>query len=99
MDSALPKEEQAVIEQILAPYRQKGIEFHALRTRQAGARRFVSMHILVPKNWTIQRGHELAEQIEAVIRNELGNVTVFTHLEPLGDPVSWEDISLDRAET
>jgi cation diffusion facilitator family transporter len=99
MDSALPKEEQAVIEQILAPYREKGIEFHALRTRQAGARRFVSMHILVPKNWTIQKGHELAEQIEATIRNELDNVTVFTHLEPLEDPVSWEDISLDRPET
>jgi len=99
MDSALPKDEQAAIQQILASFQQEGIEFHALRTRQAGARRFVSMHILVPKSWTVQKGHELAEQIEATIRSTLNNVTVFTHLEPLDDPVSWDDISLDRTAT
>jgi len=99
MDSALPKDEQASIQQILVSYQQEGIEFHALRTRQAGARRFVSMHILVPKSWTVQKGHELAEQIEATIRSTINNVTVFTHLEPLDDPVSWDDISLDRTAT
>ncbi len=96
MDSALPEEELAAIQQVLEPYQQNGIEFHALRTRQSGARRFVSMHVLVPSDWSVQRGHELAEKIEAEIRANLNNVTVFTHLEPLDDPVSWEDVSLDR---
>lgn len=97
MDSALPEEELTTIQQVLEPYQQNSIEFHALRTRQSGARRFVSMHVLVPGNWSVQRGHELAEKIEAEIRAKLNNVTVFTHLEPLDDPVSWEDVSLDRA--
>jgi divalent metal cation (Fe/Co/Zn/Cd) transporter len=96
MDSALPLDEQAAIQRVLNAYQQNGINFHALRTRQSGARRFVSMHVLVPGNWSVQKGHEMVEEIEAKIRVILPNVTVFTHLEPLGDPVSWEDVSLDR---
>jgi len=84
---------------VLAPYRETGIDFHALRTRAAGQRRFVSLHILVPGSWTIQRGHALAEQIERDIIAALPKTTVFTHLEPVEDPISWEDQSLDRANS
>jgi cation diffusion facilitator family transporter len=98
MDAALPAEEQAMIQQVLEPYQRKGIQFHALRTRQSGARRFVSVHVLAPGEWSIQEGHELVEKIESQIRTILVNVTVFTHLEPLEDPVSWEDATLDRIE-
>jgi cation diffusion facilitator family transporter len=97
LDTALPPADQARIAGILAPYRDTGIDFHALRTRTAGQRRFVSLHILVPGTWTIQRGHTLAEQIEREIIAALPKTTVFTHLEPVEDPVSWEDQSLDRA--
>jgi cation diffusion facilitator family transporter len=96
MDTALPAEELAAVHKVLAPYLQKGIEYHALRTRQSGARRFVSLHVLVPGEWTVHDGHGLLERIEADIRNTLPNVTVFTHLESLDDPTSWEDIHLDR---
>ena len=74
------------------------MQFHALRTRQAGARRFVSLHVLVPGDWTVHQGHTLLEQIERDIRAVLPNVTVFTHLESLDDPASWQDTTLDRAE-
>jgi cation diffusion facilitator family transporter len=99
MDAALPEEEQAAIQQVLEPYQRQGIQFHALRTRQSGARRFVSVHVLAPGDWNIQKGHELVESIESQIRANLANVTVFTHLEPLEDPVSWEDTSLDRIQS
>jgi hypothetical protein len=98
MDSALPADQQAAIHAALKPHQRDGIEFHALRTRQSGARRFISIHVLVPGEWSVQRGHELVEKIEAQIRTTLSNVTVFTHLEPLEDPVSWEDIPLDRPD-
>ena len=98
MDAALPTEEQAGIQQVLETYRRKGIQFHALRTRQSGARRFVSVHVLAPGDWSIQKGHELVESIESQIRANLANVTVFTHLEPIEDPVSWEDAKLDRVD-
>lgn len=96
MDTALPAEDQAVIQEILESYRRQGLQFHALRTRSAAARRFVSMHVLVPGTWTVQRGHNLLEQIEAELHRKLELTTVFTHLEPLEDTASWQDTTLDR---
>ena len=96
MDCALPQEEHALLHRIFDTYGQQGIEFHALRTRESGARRFIEVHVLVPGHWSVQRGHELLEQIEAEIRQALPLSTVLTQLEPLEDPLSHADIALDR---
>jgi cation diffusion facilitator family transporter len=96
MDAALPPSEIAALRQLLDRHAADGIEYHALRTRQAGARRFVSVHVLVPPEWSVQKGHELLEEIEADIRRALPPVTVFTHLEPLGDPAAMDDQDLHR---
>ena len=96
MDFALPDDEHALVLAVLERYRAQGIDFHALRTRESGARRFVELHLLVPGEWTIHQGHALAEQVELDIRNTLSHTTVLTHLEPLDDPVSHADIALDR---
>jgi cation diffusion facilitator family transporter len=98
MDTALPAEEQQRVRNILEQHLETGVQYHALRTRQSGARRFVSLHILVPGKWTVQRGHRMLERIEGDLRRELANVTVFTHLESLNDPASWDDTALDRVE-
>jgi cation diffusion facilitator family transporter len=99
MDTALPIEAQNTIQRALEPYRQNGIQYHALRTRQSGAHQFVSLHVIVPGIWTVQCGHQLLERIEADLRGILPNVTLFTHLESLNDPDSWNDLTLDREET
>ena len=96
MDSALPEADEQRVQAVLDRYATDGVQFHALRTRQAGARRFVSVHVLVPGQWTVQRGHHLLERIEADVRQALPGVTVFTHLESLDDPASWDDVALDR---
>ncbi len=96
MDISLPAEKLALIEGLLATYRLQGLDFHALRTRQAGSRAFVTLHILVPGHWTVQQGHDWAERIEADIRNTLPQTHITTHLEPLEDPVSMVDQELDR---
>lgn len=98
MDASLPADEQRVIQRLLDGYAVKGIEYHALRTRRAGAHRFVTVHVLVPPDWTVQRGHDLLEQVEADIRRALPPVTVLTHLEPLGDPAAMADQDLHRAD-
>ena len=98
MDTALPAEEKSAILRVLEEYSQGGVQYHALRTRQAGTRSFVSFHVLVPGEWTVQRGHDLLERIESDIRLGLPNITVFTHLESLNDPASWNDTTLDRSE-
>jgi len=98
MDTALPAEEQDTLRKVLEPYVHSGVQFHELRTRQSGAQQFVSLHVLVPGLWTVQRGHRLLERIEADIRRALPNATVFTHLESLNDPASWDDASVGRPE-
>jgi cation diffusion facilitator family transporter len=96
MDRALPDEEQRALKETLARHGVPPIQFHALRTRQAGARRFVSVHVLVPGEWTVTRGHALLEQIERDIAAVIPNCNVITHLEALEDPTSWQDVGLDR---
>jgi len=96
MDAALPASEQRVLQEILQRYVKEGFDYHALRTRQSGAQRFVSLHVLVPPEWTVQQGHELLERLEAEIRRALPPITVFTHLEPLGDPAAMSDQDLHR---
>ena len=90
MDRALPTEALEKIERLLADYRRQGLEFHALRTRQAGSRAFVTLHVLVPGHWTVQDGHDWAGRIEADIRKTLDHADVTTHLEPIGDPIEAE---------
>jgi cation diffusion facilitator family transporter len=96
MDRALDAPEQAKIAAALKRFESDDVRFHALRTRQAGRRAFVSLHVLVPGAWTVQHGHDVVEEVEAELRHQLPHATVFTHLEPAEDPRSFEDAALDR---
>lgn len=96
LDRALPEEDLAKISKVLARYEAGGTRFHALRTRAAGQRRFISMHVLVPGDWTVKRGHDLVEEIENDIAQQLPQSTFFIHVEPSEDPASFADQALDR---
>ncbi len=97
MDYTLPAEERMRVEEILNRYAASHeVDWHALRTRQAGARRFVSVHLLVPGRWTVQQAHDFSEQVETDLRQMLPRISVLTHIEPYGDPVSDQDVLLDR---
>ena len=96
LDVALPPDDMHTIQKILNEYDPQGIEFHALRTRTAAARGFVSVHLLVPGEWSVQQAHQKAEQIEEQIRQQIPNIAVFTHVEPLEDPISFVDKTLER---
>ncbi len=94
LDASIPLEERQMINEILSAYDRSQVQFHAIRTRMAGTRRFVSFHILVPGGWSVQQGHDLCEEIESAICNVLPHMNVLTHLEPLEDPKSWTDQDL-----
>jgi len=97
MDEALPKHERELIESVMAKYRERGVSFHALRTRQAAARGFISVHVLVPGAMTVHDAHHIVEDFESDLRSALGGVvTVLTHLEPAEDELSMDDMDLDR---
>jgi cation diffusion facilitator family transporter len=96
LDVALPQAELDSVKAILDSYQPEGVKYHALRSRQAAARRFLAVHLLVPGSWTISRGHRLAEEIETRVRSALPHTNIVTHLEPLGDLASLQDAVLDR---
>ncbi len=93
MDSALPEAEQQMIASVMNKYREKQVEFHALRTRQAASRRFLSVHMLVPGHWTVHDAHHIAEDFERDLRAILGDAIIHTHLEPIDDEISMTDIN------
>ena len=96
LDSAISAEDRAKVNAVLESYRDRGVMIHAVRTRVAGRRRFLEMHVLVPGVWTVQKGHDLCEEIERAVGAAIPHATVLTHLEPFEDPASWNDQGLDR---
>jgi cation diffusion facilitator family transporter len=97
MDAAIPEDDLQKITTYLDSLKEKQIEYHSLRSRVAGQRKFISLHLLVPGEWTVKRGHDYADDIEETIINMFEEpVTISTHIEPVEDPASMKDIGIDR---
>lgn len=99
MDTGLPAPQLEIIRGTLEKYAAEGVQYHALLTRRAAARQFMSVHLLMPGKWSITRGHDLAERIEGDLRKSVPGLIVLTHIEPDDDPVSWEDVDLERKDS
>ena len=97
LDSAISSEERTALQAVLDRYGSQHVRFHAVRTRQAASRRFITMHVLVPGDWSVRRGHDLIEEIERDVRAAIPNASILTHLEAVEDPSSFADEGLDRA--
>ena len=95
LDVALEPGEIDSVKTILNEYSDKGVKYHALRSRQAAARKFMVVHLLVPGSWSVTRGHKLAEQIEEKVRAKIPNTNIVTHVEPADDPISMEDATIN----
>jgi cation diffusion facilitator family transporter len=96
LDRAIGEDEQKAMGTALRQFEERGIVLHDIRTRRAGPRHFIQMHVLVPGSWTVQRGHDVCEEIERGVADAVPGSTVTTHLEPFEDPSSWEDRDLGR---
>jgi cation diffusion facilitator family transporter len=97
LDAAIGRDDQHEVTKIFHEYsRRYAVKFHAFRTRQAGTRRFISFHLLVPDEWSVSQAHRLSEEIEERIRMLVPNAGVFVHIEPISDPASYDDEGLDR---
>ena len=94
MDHALPESEQHLLRTALEEFMQPGMHFHAMRTRQAGARRFVDFHLLVPGEWSVHQAHEFSDGVEDAIRKALPGVEITVHIEPIEVEASWKDSDL-----
>jgi len=95
MDTALPDDDRAALDAVLDKWRADEIDFHDVRTREAGHERFVQLHMLVPGEWSVQHGHDVVEQVERELVGTLDHLHVTIHLEPIGDPRAYESWRLD----
>lgn len=95
MDATLSDEDNAAIEAVLDSYRRSGeVDFHELRTRESGVRRFVEFHVLVPGSWSVERAHDLVENVESEIRDKLPDSHIASHIEPIEDDRAYNDVHL-----
>jgi cation diffusion facilitator family transporter len=97
MDAAITDEELKLVTDYLDELKTDEIDFHSIMTRQAGQRKFISLHLLVPGAWSVQQGHDFAEKVEVAIEDMFSDpATVSTHIEPIEDPRSMFDIGIER---
>ncbi|HOJ24152.1 MAG TPA: cation diffusion facilitator family transporter [Bacteroidales bacterium] len=97
MDASIPDTDLARVSAYLDSFKDRNISYHSLMTRKAGQRIFISLHLLVPNFWTIKEAHDFAEELEQNIEKMFDTpVNVTTHIEPNDDPISFNDIKIDR---
>ena len=94
MDHALPEAEQSAVRHAISQTLPSGVTFHALRTRQAGARRFADFHLLVPGAWSVQKAHDLTGRVEKAVLDAFPGIQVTVHIEPIEEPAAWKDSEL-----
>lgn len=94
MDVSIPEEDLTKIERVLTKYRKPEVQFHNLLSRQSGATKFITVHVLVPGTWTVAQGHKLVSSIEDEIKSVIESARVITHLESMDDPSSMDEIEI-----
>lgn len=85
MDMRLPQEEEEIIRQSLASYQGEIEGFHHLRTRKAGNMRFIDLHLVVPKDKTVEEAHEVCDELEGLLKERLPHSSITIHVEPSKD--------------
>ena len=59
--------------------------YHKVRHRHSGRYHWVDFHIMVPPDWDVKRGHEVASAIEYEIEQAIGEGNATAHIEPCKD--------------
>jgi len=83
LDTPLPEDEIAIIKNTITKNLSTGMSFHMLRSRKAGAKRYVDLHLEVPGTITVNESHQLCDHIEHEIGKQLANIEVYIHIEPI----------------
>jgi cation diffusion facilitator family transporter len=81
-DYALPKEEQEMLNNCIRVHNTQLVDFHAVRSRRAGSERFIDLHIVMPRNYGIEKAHDMCDHLEQDILSQIPNANVIIHPEP-----------------
>jgi len=82
MDEAIPPATLVAIKKIIATESVGAIEAHDLRTRRAGRMTFIDFHLVVSGATTVSAAHDICDNLERAIRQEIGEVLITIHVEP-----------------
>jgi divalent metal cation (Fe/Co/Zn/Cd) transporter len=81
-DYSLPKEEQEILNNCIREHFTQLVDFHAVRSRRAGSERFVDLHMVMPRNVSVEDAHNMCDHLEQDIKAKLPNTNVVIHVEP-----------------
>ncbi len=82
MDTKLPEFEEGVIRSCILEHSGKVVAFHELRTRKAGSQRYIDLHLVMPKNASVEEAHRMCDHLEQDIENRLHYTSITIHVEP-----------------
>ncbi|WP_295813705.1 cation diffusion facilitator family transporter [uncultured Nitratireductor sp.] len=82
MDVSVEPEELAKIERVIADNNEGALEFHDLKTREAGRARFIEFHLVVPSSMTVETAHRICDRIEGALEKARPGAEVTIHVEP-----------------
>lgn len=92
MDSRVSEKDMILIREVLNAYKSDEIDYHALYTRRASAKQFITFHLLFPGEYTVHQAHEVTKKVEADLKLKLPLADIFIHVEPLNDPDAFDDL-------
>lgn len=82
IDVKLPDDEEKIIKTTIKEHIGQVVDFHALRTRKAGSQRYIDLHLVLPKDMSIEKAHDICDHLEADIESSLPRTDVTIHVEP-----------------
>jgi cation diffusion facilitator family transporter len=82
IDVKLPEVEEIEIKSCIIEHYSEVVGFHKLRTRKAGSQRYIDLHLVMPKNASVEEAHKMCDHLEQDIKMRLHHASVVIHVEP-----------------
>lgn len=82
IDVKLPEAEESIIKSCIIEHSGETVAFHELRTRKAGSQRYIELHLVMPKNASVAKAHEMCDHLEQDIETRLPHTDLTIHVEP-----------------
>jgi cation diffusion facilitator family transporter len=100
VDEALPEDEVDAIRAAIESFAPRGVVgYHELRTRKAGSRRYVDLHVQFRSGTSLEDAHRTAHELQDVIASKLARADVLIHLEPEDRVRPGEALSTSRGSS
>jgi len=85
IDVKLPEAEEGVVRAAIMEHVGELVEFHKLRTRKAGNQRYIDLHVVMPRNISLEEAHSMCDHLEQDIKSKLQRASITIHVEPCSE--------------